>query len=94
MTPKNVININFSEIGKVEITCLKCGAGMIFPVPKENVAAYIPPKYYECVGCKEVLWNGDNDQRLIRLVGVIRCLGYWHELKGQEFSLSFTIDSN
>jgi hypothetical protein len=33
-----VININFSEIGKVEIICLKCGAGMIFPVPKENVA--------------------------------------------------------
>jgi uncharacterized protein with PIN domain len=94
MTAKQVININFSEIGKVEITCLKCGAGLILPVPQANVAAFMPPKHYECLGCKEVLWSGDNDQRLIRLVGLVRSLGYWHELKDLGFSLSFSINSN
>jgi hypothetical protein len=95
MTAKQVSTISLSEIGKVEITCLKCGAGFTFPVPQKDVAAAIPPKHYECLGCHTVLWEADNDQRLIRLVGLIRSLGYWHEIKGQAgFDLSFSIISN
>jgi hypothetical protein len=93
MTPKQVVTVDFLEIIKVEVTC-KCGAGLILPVPHANVGAFMPPKHYECLGCKEILWSGDNDQRLIRLVGLVRSLGFWRELKDPGFSLSFSIISN
>jgi hypothetical protein len=43
MTPKQSVVVDFSEIKKVEILCLKCGAALIFPIPKEEGQSYPPP---------------------------------------------------
>jgi hypothetical protein len=93
MTAKNVLNVSFSEIGKVEITC-KCGAALVFPVPQKDISGYFPPANFDCLSCKRRLWDGENDQRFLRLVGIIRCLAYWQELKDPGFGLSFSLFSN
>jgi uncharacterized protein with PIN domain len=94
MTPRQVLTVDFSEINKIEITCLKCGAALVLPVPHANTTAFVPPIHYTCPGCNEVLWSGENDQRLIRILGLLRSLGFWKELKNPGFNLSFSLDSN
>jgi hypothetical protein len=92
MTAKNVLNISFSEIGKVEITC-KCGAAFIFPVPQEKGQKY-PPTPYTCLGCGIELWNGIHDERYSRVYKLIESLALWQTLKSKEFDLSFSLNSN
>jgi uncharacterized protein with PIN domain len=93
MTPKQVITINFSEINKVEITCLKCGAALIFPVPQEK-GQYYPPQSYVCPGCHAAFWNDVNDERYTRVYSLISALTHWQASKSQAFDLSFSLNSN
>ena len=95
MTAEKVIRIHFSEISKVEVTCDKCGAGLTLPVPTD-VLGYIPPRHYRCPGpgCDKALWGDENDQRYRTVLGLLRALGNWQQLQGQEFKLSFSLNSN
>jgi uncharacterized protein with PIN domain len=93
MAPKQVMTVNFSEITKVEITCLKCGAALIFPVPQEKGQDY-PPQTYACPGCHITFWNDVNDERYTRVYNLISALAHWRVLKSQGFDLSFSLNSN
>ena len=92
MTAKTIVNISFSEIATIEITCSKCGAGIKLPIVKEKPETHFPPFHYQCFGCHETLWNGENDQRLMRIVGMLRCLGMWQALDKPGFDISFSMD--
>jgi RNase P subunit RPR2 len=94
MTAKQITTIDFTEINKIEITCIKCGAALVFPIPDKDVAAHNPPKHNVCIGCETPLWTGENDQRYITALGLIRGLAFWKELKEKGFSLSFSIGSS
>jgi hypothetical protein len=94
MTAEKVIRIAFSEITKVEVTCDKCGAGLILPVPKENLLTYIPPQHYQCPGCDTNLWGDQNDKRYTAILGLLRTLGNIQQLTGLDFTLSFSLNSN
>jgi RNase P subunit RPR2 len=93
MTPKQVIDVNFSEISKVEITCDKCGAALAFPIPQENGQNY-PPNSYACLACNAVLWNGVHDERYLRVYNLFDSLAHWRALRSQGFSLSFSLTSD
>jgi hypothetical protein len=96
MTAKQVITINFTEINKVEITCLNCGAGLILPVAKPEDAARNIPIRLECMGCKQVLWESQADQRYLRFMGLVSSLWFWQEMKQDHlgFDVSFSLNSN
>jgi uncharacterized protein with PIN domain len=93
MTPKQTITVNFLEITKVEITCLKCGAALVFPVPKEKGQDY-PPQSYTCPGCHTVFWNDANDERYTQVYNLISALAHWQTSKSRAFDLSFSLISN
>lgn len=93
MTAKQVMTINFTEISKVEITCQKCGAALVFPIPKEKGQDY-PPQSYACPGCHTAFWNDANDERYVRLYNLISALAHWRASKSQAFELSFSLFSN
>jgi RNase P subunit RPR2 len=93
MTPKQVITVNCSEITKVEITCLKCGAALVFPVPQEKGQEYPPPSYV-CPGCHTTLWDGIYDERYSRVHNLVSSLAHWQASKDKGFSLSFSLISN
>jgi hypothetical protein len=93
MTPKQVVTIDFSEITKIEITCHKCGASLVFPVPTETGGKF-PPLNYRCPGCDAGLWGDMHDAKYGRVYNLVTALGQWAALKGQGFSLSFSLNSN
>jgi hypothetical protein len=92
MTAQMVSRIDFKEINKVESTCARCGASIGWPVPAKDQAAYFSaPVNLRCLGCNTPLWSGENDQRLIRFVGLMRSLGLWQTIENPELNLSFSI---
>src|ERR1700730_292270 len=40
--------------------CSKCGSGIKLPLVKEKPETLFPPFHYQCFGCHETLWNGEN----------------------------------
>lgn len=88
MTPKQLITIDFSEIDRVEITCLNCGAALVFPVPREKGQDF-PPASYVCVACHQVLW--DKDELYNRVYSLVRDLAHWRAIEGKKFNLSFSL---
>ncbi len=91
MTARQVITVDFSEINKVETACLKCGAGLILPV--SNSAALKIPRHYECLGCGQILWSGENDQRFLGVFAIVKSIAKWQELASKEFKVYFSVDS-
>lgn len=92
MTPRQLITVEFSEIKKVEITCKKCGAALVFPIPTEKDQQYLLQNY-SCPGCGTRLWGDGHDDLYSRLLSLILALGQWQYLTGQGYSLSFSLDS-
>ena len=92
MTPRQIVTIDFLEIGKVEITC-KCGAVLVFPIPQQKGQEY-PPHSYACLACHETLWNDVHDERYTRLYPLVDALARWKGLEDRSFNLSFSLVSN
>lgn len=92
MTAKNVLNINFLEIRKVEISC-KCGTTLVFPIPRERGQKY-PPVPYACLGCGVELWNSVHDERYSRVYKLIEGLALWQTSNSKDFDLLFSLNSN
>jgi ribosomal protein S27AE len=90
MTPKQITAADFSEIGKVEITCNKCGAALVFPVPTEAGDKLLLTNY-QCPGCDTKLWGDAHDNRYSCANNLIVALGQWKALKGHGFNLSFSL---
>jgi hypothetical protein len=93
VTAKQIFHIDFSEICKVEMTCLNCGAAIVFPVCREKGQEY-PPASYSCLGCHSAFWSSANDEGYICIYRLFEGLAHWQTIKGQNFSLSFSLDSN
>ena len=94
MTSKSIIDISFTEIEKVEITCSKCGAALIFPVSQKNLVERFPPSQYKCPGCGTELWMGETDLRFQGVVAIIKSLRIWQESGEKGFRLSFSMIAN
>jgi hypothetical protein len=89
MTAKQITTVDFSEIGRVQITC-KCGTAFDLPVQKEQTD---PPRFFACLGCRAALWLGDQDARFKQLADLLRALSHCQEMRsGDGFSLSFNLE--
>lgn len=76
MMVQNILRIDLTEIPALEITCEKCGAMLSIPFPKQDVS-----QHWECLGCNTRLWDGEQDQAYVRLLGIVRSLNNWKQLQ-------------
>jgi hypothetical protein len=83
VTAKQIFHIDFSEIGKVEMTCLNFGAAIVFPVRRENGQEY-PPASFSCLGRHSAFWSSANDERYICISRLFEGLAHSQTIKGPE----------
>jgi hypothetical protein len=92
MTPEQMIVVDFSEIGKFEISCNRCEAALVFPAPTEAGEKHLPTNY-QCPACDTRFWGDMHDAKYSRAHNLINDLGQWKALKGRNFTLSFSFSS-
>jgi len=87
MTAQSLLRIDLTEITALEITCKKCGAMLSIPLPKLDVS-----QSWDCLGCNTRLWDGDQDQAYIRLLGLMHSLSKWKQLPDpKKFAVGFSL---
>ena len=86
VTPKNVIQVAFTEIEMIEITCSACGGSVTVHLKTWNV-----PTHLACPGCNRQLW-GDGQERIYSaVVRLAQSLTAWTNLQHQAFALGFPL---
>lgn len=88
MTPQNIMNIDFSEIPALEVTCKDCKGRILLPLPFPR---QILQKFLDCPSCGKRLWEDENDPVYVSVMGFARALS---ALKGTPFktiTLGFTL---
>ncbi len=86
MTPKRVLNIDFSEIANVEIRCNSCGTSITIPLPKIK-----PPIDFDCPGCNKRLWGNETEHTFVRLGKFMELLSDWKAEDDRRFVLGCSI---
>jgi hypothetical protein len=87
MTAQILLRIDLTEIAALEITCSECGAMFTLPLLIKDTVS----QPWNCV-CNTRLWDGDQDQAYVRLLGLVRSLSNWKRLpEPKKFSIGFSL---
>jgi len=83
MTPKSVIEIDFQEIGAIDIRCTKpqCGGAVTIPVRAANT-----PLVLACPGCNEFWWNDGRGPLYDKVKNLVTALSEWQRREEKPFT--------
>lgn len=88
MTPKSVIEIDFQEIGALEIKCSKpqCGGAVTIPVHTANT-----PLVLACPGCNETWWHRGSGPLFEKVDNLLKALSAWQRREEKPFTIGVTL---
>lgn len=86
MTPKSVVQVAFTEIEAIEVTCSECLGAVLIPLHTGNI-----PKHLACPGCNRQLWGDGQEKVYGRVLATAQALTLWKQLDHKAFTLGFSL---